>query len=56
MYATEDKNLELYYNVNGQPLGSTISEIPDQLELNVQAADPDKSDSISKVEVVVNSG
>ena len=56
MYATEDKNLEIYYNVNGQPLGSTISEIPDQLELNVQVSDPDKSDSISKVEVVVNSG
>ncbi|MBQ9046059.1 MAG: S-layer homology domain-containing protein [Oscillospiraceae bacterium] len=56
MYATEDKNLELYYNVNEQPLGSTISEVPEKLELSVQVSDPDSSDQISKVEVVVNSG
>ncbi|MBQ6293600.1 MAG: hypothetical protein IJK77_07015 [Lachnospiraceae bacterium] len=56
IYATEDKNLEIYYTVNGQPLGSTISEVPEQLELNVQISDPDSSDSISKVEVIVNSG
>ena len=30
--------------------------MPEQLEVNVQVSDPDKSDSISKVEVVVNSG
>ena len=56
MYATEDKNLEIYYTVNDQPLGSILSEVPEQLEVNVQVSDPDKSDSISKVEVVVNSG
>ena len=56
MYATEDKNLEIYYTVNDQPLGSILSEVPEQLELNVQVSDPDKTDSISKVEVVVNSG
>jgi len=56
MYATEDKNLEIYYNVNGLPLGSSITEVPEKLNLSVTVYDPDKSDSISKVEVIVNSG
>lgn len=56
MYATEDKNLELYYTVNGQQLGSIIQEVPEKLNLSVQVSDPDASDSISKVEVIVNSG
>ena len=56
VYATEDKNLEVYYTVNEQPLGSSLSEVPEQLNLNVQVNDPDSGDRISKVEVVVNSG
>ncbi|MBQ7123277.1 MAG: CehA/McbA family metallohydrolase [Oscillospiraceae bacterium] len=56
MYATEDKNLEIGYTVNGKLLGSTIEEVPEKLNINVTVYDPDASDSISKVEVVVNSG
>ena len=56
VYATEDKNLEIRYTVNDLPLGSVISEVPEALNLNVQVYDPDASDSISKVEVIVNSG
>ena len=56
VYSTEDKNLEIYYTVNGLPLGSIIEEVPETLEIAVQLFDPDASDSISKVEVVVNSG
>lgn len=56
MYATEDKNLELYYTVNDLPLGSSITEVPDKLNVSVQVSDPDATDSISKVEVIVNSG
>ncbi len=56
VYATEDKNLEIYYNVNGYLLGSTIDEVPEKLNINVVVSDPDKADSISKVEVIVNSG
>ena len=56
MYATEDKNLELGYTVNGLMMGSSITDIPDKLDISVTVNDPDKSDSISKVEVVVNSG
>ena len=56
MYATEDKNLEIYYTANGFQLGSTIEEVPETLVINVDLYDPDASDSISKVEVIVNSG
>ena len=56
VYATEDKNLEITYSVNGLPLGSSISEVPGSLDLAVTVYDPDTSDSISKVEVIVNSG
>ena len=56
MYATEDKNLELTYTVNGLMMGSRITEVPDKLNIEVTVNDPDASDSIAKVEVVVNSG
>ena len=56
VYSTEDKNLELYYTVNGLQLGSSITEIPEKLDISVQVSDPDSNDSISKVEVIVNSG
>ena len=56
MYATEDKNLELTYTVNGLMMGSRITEVPDKLNIEVTVNDPDSSDSIAKVEVVANSG
>ena len=56
VYSTEDKNLEIYYTVNGLQLGSIIEEVPEKLNINVLVNDPDASDSISKVEIVVNSG
>ena len=56
MYATEDKNLELTYTVNGLMMGSSITEIPNKLNVEVTVNDPDASDSIAKVEVVANSG
>ena len=56
VYATEDKNLEIGYTVNGMLLGSIISEVPEKLAVEVTLFDPDSADSISKVEVIVNSG
>ena len=56
MYATEDKNLELGYTVNGLMMGSSIKTVPGKLDIEVSVYDPDRTDSISKVEVVVNSG
>ena len=56
VYATEDKNLEINYTLNGQMLGSIIEEVPETANINVTVYDPDRTDSISRVEVVVNSG
>ncbi len=56
MYATEDKNLLVNYSVNGQIMGSSITEVPEKLDISVSVNDPDATDSIAKVEVVVNSG
>ena len=56
MYATEDKNLELGYTVNGLMMGSSIKTVPSKLDIEVSVYDPDRTDSIAKVEVVVNSG
>ena len=56
MYATEDKNLQLGYTVNDLMMGSSIETVPSKLDIEVSVYDPDRTDSISKVEVVVNSG
>ena len=56
MYATEDKNLEIRYTVNGMELGSIISDVPEKLDFDISFYDPDASDSIAKVELVANSG
>ena len=56
IYATEDKNLEIQYTVNDEPLGTIFSEIPEELAFSVSVYDPDDSDSITKVELVANSG
>ena len=55
MYATEDKNLELDYTVNGSMMGSII-DVPETLNFEISFNDPDRTDSIAKVELVVNSG
>ena len=55
MYATEDKNLVLDYTVNGNMMGSII-DVPEKLNFEISFNDPDRTDSIAKVELVVNSG
>ena len=56
VYATEDKNLEIGYTVNGMLLGSSLTEVPEKLNIHVTVNDPDANDTITKVEVIVNSG
>ena len=57
IYATEDKNLEIQYSLNGQMLGSIIDDDSvETAEIAVSVYDPDAADSITRVEVVVNSG
>ena len=56
VYATEDKNLEITYNVNDLPMGTIIESVPEQLSFDISIMDPDATDSITKVELIVNSG
>ena len=56
MYATEDKNLEIDYTVNGELLGAQLPDDVEQLDVSVTVSGPDASDSIAKVEIIVNSG
>ena len=56
VYATEDKNLEIMYTVNELPLGTIIENVPETLLFEISLMDPDATDSIVKVELIVNSG
>ena len=56
VYATEDKNLEIYYTLNDEMLGTVIQEVPGNVHIEVSVSDPDSADTITRVEVVVNSG
>ena len=58
VYATEDKNLQIFYTLDGKPMGTIFGDDyePEKLKVEVNLYDPDPSDSISKVEVVVDGG
>lgn len=58
LYATEDKNLEISYTLDGHMMGSQLGTdaVGENVNIEVTVYDPDHSDAISKVEVVVNSG
>ena len=56
VYATEDKNLDLNYTVNGMPMGTIFEEAPEQLEVVVNVFDPDAHEGFVKVELIGNSG
>jgi predicted metal-dependent phosphoesterase TrpH len=57
-YATMDKNLKIFYSINGHIMGSIIPDSSD-LVLQVTITDPDttdRSDKIAKVELFSNHG
>lgn len=58
LYATEDKNLEISYTLDGNMMGSQLGteDVGENVDIAVTVYDPDYNDAISKVEVVVNSG
>ena len=55
-YSTEDKNLEIFYQVNELPMGTIIEDVPAVLNFDISIMDPDTTDSFAKVELIVNSG
>jgi len=56
VYATEDKNLNILYTVNGMVMGTLITDVPETLSIKGVINDPDTTDRISKVELIVNGG
>ena len=50
------RTLRLGYTVNDLPMGTIIESVPEMLKFDVSVMDPDEQDSISKVELIVNSG
>lgn len=58
LYATEDKNLEISYTLDGHMMGSQLGteDVGENVDIDVTVYDPDYNDATSKVEVVVNSG
>lgn len=58
LYATEDKNLEISYTLDGHMMGSQLGteDVGENVDIAVTVYDPDYNDAISKVEVVVNAG
>ncbi|MDF2533433.1 MAG: LPXTG-motif cell wall anchor domain protein, partial [Clostridia bacterium] len=55
VYATEDSNLQVMYKVNGQLMGSSLSN-PEALEITIDINDPDATDKIGKVSIISNGG
>lgn len=52
VYATEDRNLHVFFTVNGQPLGSIIrTQNPLDLTIDVQISDPDEPNAQYTVEL-----
>ena len=56
VYATEDKNLQINYTVNGQQMGTIFNEAPETLNVQITNFDPDTGDSTEKVELISNGG
>lgn len=55
VYASEDNDLSILYKLNGQIMGSILSENPEEVNIEAEISDPTDS-AIGKVEVIVNGG
>jgi len=58
VYATENRNLEIMYKINGQLMGSRLSS-PDKLNVSINLNEPDTNDpeqKIKKVQLISNGG
>ncbi|MBE6054716.1 MAG: LPXTG cell wall anchor domain-containing protein [Clostridium sartagoforme] len=55
VYSTEDENLRISYEINGNTMGS-ILEKTDVLNFNVDIKDTDKGDTIEKISIIGDGG
>ncbi len=58
VYATEDNNLDIYYTLDDFIMGSILDldQVEDKVTIKAEIQDDDTSDTIGKVEVIVNGG
>jgi hypothetical protein len=55
VYATEDKDLQVTYHLNGAVMGSTLDS-PSTLNFHVTFGDAESTDIITKVSIIANGG
>lgn len=55
VYATEDNDLKISYNVNNKPMGTMLGT-PEKLDFSISIQDPDVADNIEKVSIISNGG
>lgn len=55
VYSTSDVNMQIFYRINGQIMGSTLSN-PPTLNFNIRVTDPDTNDRITKIEILTEGG
>ncbi|HEX3043923.1 MAG TPA: CehA/McbA family metallohydrolase, partial [Bacillota bacterium] len=51
VYATEDRNLLVSFQINGAVMGSTLP-LPNLLEIEINVTDPDPADSIQQIDLI----
>lgn len=55
VYATEDRNLEITYEINGMPMGSILKN-PSVLNIHIYVSDPDVTDHIQSISLISDGG
>ena len=55
VYATEDNDLNIYYTLNGEDMGTVLDEMPEKVDIKVKTSDVTDSSTMT-VEVIVNGG
>ena len=53
VYATEDKNIRIYYTINNLPMGSIINKVSN-LNFSISVIDNDLKDTIQEIQVISN--
>ncbi len=58
IYATEDNNLSIYYTLDNNIMGSSLTQdqVGNTVTIQAQISDADSADKIGKVEVITNGG
>lgn len=55
-YATEVKDLRIFYEVNGKPLGTVLNEVPESATFTAKIENPTAGNTVKSVELVTNGG